>query len=81
MCGLVESADHIFFSCGFTAFMWSGIRTMLQVTWNPTSFAHFFQIISVLSPGHRRVVWILFAAQSWMLWHIHNKIAIEHSLS
>jgi hypothetical protein len=24
-------------------------------------------------------VWILFAAQSWALWHIRNKIAMEHS--
>jgi hypothetical protein len=38
LCGQIESADHIFFSCGFTSFMWSGIRAMLNVTWNPTSF-------------------------------------------
>jgi hypothetical protein len=36
LCGQVESADHIFFSCGFAAFMWSGVRAMLQVTWNLT---------------------------------------------
>jgi hypothetical protein len=23
-------------------------------------------------------VWILFAAQSWALWHIRNKIVMEH---
>jgi hypothetical protein len=79
LCGQIESADHIFFSCGFAAFMWSGVRAMLQVTWNPTSFAQFFRIISELSPGHGRAVWILFVAQSWALWHIRNKIAMEHS--
>jgi hypothetical protein len=52
---------------------------MLNVTWNPTFFAQFFQIISVLSYGHRRAVWILFAAQSWALWHIRNKIAMKNS--
>jgi hypothetical protein len=31
----------------------------------------------VQTHGHRRAVWILFAAQSWALWHIRNKIAIE----
>jgi hypothetical protein len=64
MCGQVESADHIFFYCAFDAFMWSGVRAMLQVNWNPTSFAQFFRIILELSPGHGRAVSILFAAQS-----------------
>jgi hypothetical protein len=41
-------------------------------------FAQFFQIIPVLSYGHR-AVWILFVAQSWALWHIRNKIAMENS--
>jgi hypothetical protein len=77
----VESADHIFFSCGFAAFMWSGIQAMLQVSWNPMSFAQFFRIIYVLSPGHGRDVWILFAAQSCALWHIRNKIAMEYIFS
>jgi hypothetical protein len=67
MCGQVESANHIFFSCAFAAFMWSGVRAMLHVNWNPTSFAQFFRIISDHSPGHGRAVWILFAAQSWAL--------------
>jgi hypothetical protein len=79
MCGQVESADHIFFSCAFAAFMWSGVRAILQVNWNPTSFAQFFRIIFDLSPAHGRAVWILFAAQSWALWHIRNKIVMEHS--
>jgi hypothetical protein len=79
MCGQVESADHIFFSCAFATFMWSGVRAMLQVNWNPTSFAQFFRIILELSPGHGRAEWILFAAQSLALWHIRNKIAMEHS--
>jgi hypothetical protein len=76
MCGQVESADHIFFSCAFTAFMWSGVRAMLHVNWNPTSFAQFFRIILELSPGHGRAVWIIFAAQR-ALWHIRNKIVME----
>jgi hypothetical protein len=86
MCGQIEFADHIFFTCGFAGFIWSGIRAMINVTWNPTSFARFFQIIYVLSYGHRRLcgffLWLrafLFAAQSWALWHIHNKIAMENS--
>jgi hypothetical protein len=79
MCGQVESADHIFFACAFAAFMWSGVRAILHVNWNPTSFAQFFHIISELSPGHARAVWILFAAQSWALWHIRNKIVMEQS--
>jgi hypothetical protein len=79
MCGHVESTDHIFFKCGFAIFMWSGIRTILNVTWNPSFFAQFFQIISSLSHGHEKAVWILFAAQSMALWQIRNKIAMENS--
>jgi hypothetical protein len=79
MCGQIETTDHLFFSCGFANFMWSGIRAILNVTWNPSSFVQFFQIISSLSHGHKRVVWILFAAQSWAFLHIRDKIAMENS--
>jgi hypothetical protein len=79
LCGQVETVDHIFFSCVLAKFMWSGIRAMLNVSWNPSSFAQFYQIISPLLHNHRVDVWILFAAQSRALWHIHNKFAMENS--
>jgi hypothetical protein len=43
----------IFFSCALAKFMWSQIRAILNVSWNPSYFMHFFQIISPLSHNHR----------------------------
>jgi hypothetical protein len=45
MCGQTETTDHIFFSCGFANFMWSGIRAILNVARNPSSVAQFYHII------------------------------------
>jgi hypothetical protein len=59
--------------------MWSGLRAMRNVSWNPSSFANFIQIVTELSHETRVSFWSLFAAQSWALWHIWNKIAIEKS--
>jgi hypothetical protein len=43
--------------------MWSGVRSMLGVDWNPQSFLDFFAIISSVSSKVRRVIWILFATK------------------
>jgi hypothetical protein len=77
LCGLPESADHLFFSCHLAKFLWSGVRSMLAVQWNPTSFPQFFDILNLFSGKARRFIWLLFAAQSWALWNIRNKFSIE----
>jgi hypothetical protein len=80
LCGQLESIDHIFFVCDLAAFAWSGIREAFGVQWNPRTFQEFFAIVNSLSPGFKQVIWLLFAAQSWALWNIRNKITIEHKL-
>jgi hypothetical protein len=77
LCGLPESADHLFFSCHLAKFLWSGVRSMLGVQWNPTSFSQFFDILNLFSGKARRFIWLLFAAQSWALWNVRNKFSIE----
>jgi hypothetical protein len=32
VCGQIENADHLFFSCVLAKFMWSGIREILTLT-------------------------------------------------
>jgi hypothetical protein len=80
LCGHVETVDHIFFSCHLACFAWSGIRETLGVQWNPQSFQDFFGLVNSLSVSFKSAIWILFAAQSWALWIIRNKITIEHKL-
>jgi hypothetical protein len=57
--------------------MWSVVRQLLECRWSPTSFAQFFAILSSYSGHPRRLIWTLFAAQSWALWNIHNKHVFE----
>jgi hypothetical protein len=72
--------DHIFFSCHLAAFSWSRIREALGVQWNPQSFQDFFPIVKSLAPSFKHLILLLFAAQSWALWNIKNKLSIEHKL-
>jgi hypothetical protein len=71
---------HIFFVCDLATFAWSGIREAFGVQWNPRTFQDFFVIVNFLAPGFKQAIWLLFAAQSWALWNIRNKITIEHKL-
>jgi hypothetical protein len=79
LCGQVESINHIFFSCVLASFMWSGIREAFGVQWNPKTLDDFLAILNRLTPIVRQSFWILFAAQSWALWLIRNKLTIENS--
>jgi hypothetical protein len=79
LCGQVESINHIFFSCVLASFMWSGIREAFGVQWNPKTLDDFLAILNQLTPIVRQSFWILFAAESWALWLIRNKLTIENS--
>jgi hypothetical protein len=77
LCGEVEHVDHIFFQCPLAQFMWSGVRDMLSVSWNPSSRVDWFRILDSLGERYKRMVWIFFAAQCWALWNTRNKFTIE----
>jgi hypothetical protein len=78
LCGQVETVDHIFFNCHLATFAWSGLREALGVQWNPQCFQDFFSILNSLALSFKSSIWMLFAAQSWALWNIRNKMTIEH---
>jgi hypothetical protein len=77
LCGQVEDAGHIFFSCSLARFAWSAIRQILDCNWNPGNFPQFHAILSSLAGRARRLLWFLFLAQAWALWNIRNKLTIE----
>jgi hypothetical protein len=77
LCGLPKSVDHILFQCILATFMWSGVRSMFGVNWNPRSLQEWFAIVLTLNAQSRRMMWTIFAAQSWALWTTRNKFTIE----
>jgi hypothetical protein len=79
LCGQVESVNHIFFSCVLASFMWSGIREAYGVQWNPRNISEFLTNLNQLTPILWQSFWVLFAAQSWVIWLIRNKLSIEKS--
>jgi hypothetical protein len=68
---------RIFFNCSLARFMWSGLCTMFEVSWNPTCLADVFGIFQCFNGKNHRLLWILFAAQSWVLWKTRNKFNLE----
>jgi hypothetical protein len=60
LCGEIEHVDHIFFQCPPAQFMWSGVRDMLSVSWNPSSRVDWFRILDSLGERSKRMVWIFF---------------------
>jgi hypothetical protein len=77
LCGDIEHVDHIFFQCPLAQFLWSGVREMFGVTWNPSSRLDWFTILDSLSSKAQRAVWTFFASQCWAIWTTRNKFTIE----
>jgi hypothetical protein len=65
--GDIENVDHIFFQCPLAQFLWSGVRDMFGVSWNPRSRLDWFTILDSLSSKAHRAVWTYFAAQCWTI--------------
>jgi hypothetical protein len=77
LCGDIEHVDHIFFQCPLAQFLWSGVRDMFGVSWNPRSKLDWFSILDSLNLKAQRAVWTFFAAQCWAIWTTRNKFTIE----
>jgi hypothetical protein len=69
--------NHILFNCVLPKFMWSCVRESMGCSWNPQSCSELLNLLRGLRGSHRRVVWYYFAAQSWALWNMHNKLAMK----
>jgi hypothetical protein len=77
LCGAPEDASHIFFTCSLAQFAWAVLRQLLGCNWRPANFPQFHAILSGFAGYSRRILWVLFLAQSWALWTIRNKLTIE----
>jgi hypothetical protein len=79
MCGQPENVDHIFFTCVLAEFLWSEVRDMFSMNWNPRSWHDWFNIIANANPRVKHFLWSFFAAQSWAIWTTRNKFTIERT--
>ena len=77
LCGAEEDASHMFFQCSIARFVWSVLRQALGRNWCPTNFAQFHALLAQVPNRARRIIWLLFSAQSWALWSVRNKLTIE----
>ena len=77
LCGQVEDATHILFSCVLAKLGWIVVRQLLGCCWCPANFPQFFAILHSLLGQQRRTSWVLFPALCWALWTTHNKLTIE----
>jgi hypothetical protein len=63
LCALREDVSYILFNCPPAQFYWSFMHELLTVDWSPSSFA----IFQPYRRAARRLLWTIFAAQSWAL--------------
>jgi hypothetical protein len=49
LCGKPEYVDHIFFQCHLAEFLWSGVRAMFRVNWNPRNRQDWITILNSLA--------------------------------
>lgn len=62
LCGELEDADHIFFSCFLARFMWACVRETFGCSWNPAGAGELLAIAQGLVGRVSRVFWVCFAA-------------------
>uniref|UniRef100_A0ACD5X8X8 Uncharacterized protein n=1 Tax=Avena sativa TaxID=4498 RepID=A0ACD5X8X8_AVESA len=77
LCGTPESCTHIMFSCSAAQFLWNFVWEALGPTWQAQELEEFLQAQANRTGGGRRLFWLLFAALSWTLWNVRNKMVIE----
>jgi hypothetical protein len=61
LCAQPEDVAHIFFNYPLAQFMWSGLGTMFDVSWNHMCFANVFSIFQRINGKTRRLLWTVFA--------------------
>lgn len=61
ICGAREDTNHVLFNCVFAKLLWSCVRSWLNVSWSPSSFADLRSSSSELSQQKKAPVfgWIL----------------------
>ena len=78
LCAVPESGLHILFLCPAARFSWSFVHEALGPDWAALDLAEFLEVRANTTGKGRRLFWLVFAAMTWTLWTIRNKMVIEH---
>ena len=77
LCDEWEDTNHIFFGCTLAKFLWSAVRELLSISWNPSCFADLYRLVQESTGQKRRVLWICCAALCWTLWNMRDRFTID----
>jgi hypothetical protein len=77
LCAVPEMTHHIIFTCPAARFLWSFVAEALGPEWQALDLGEFLDENANRTGGRRRLFWLVFAAMSWTLWTIRNKMVIE----
>ena len=77
LCGIPETGPHILFTCPAARFLWNFVHEALGPAWQAPDLGEFLEIQANRTGERRRLFWLVFAALTWTLWTIRNKMVIE----
>uniref|UniRef100_A0ACD5TC59 Uncharacterized protein n=1 Tax=Avena sativa TaxID=4498 RepID=A0ACD5TC59_AVESA len=77
LCGTPETCAHIMFSCSAAQALWGFVSEALGPAWEVQELGEFLQSQANRAGGGRRLFWLVFAAISWSLWNVRNKMVFE----
>jgi hypothetical protein len=80
ICVALQRMPHISSLAALLPSLPGVLRQLLGRNWRPANFAQFHAILSSFSGLSRRLLLVLFLAQSWALWLIRNKLTIERKV-
>ena len=70
--------SYILFSCPAARFLWSFLAEALGPEWKALDLAEFLEVQANHTGRRRSLFWLVFAAMTWTLCTIRNKMVIEH---
>jgi hypothetical protein len=65
------------FTCPAARFMWSFVQEALGPAWQAQDLSEFLETQANQTGMRRHLFWFMFAAMSWTLWTMRNKMVIE----
>ena len=77
LCGIPETGTHILFTCPAARFLWNFVHEALGPAWRASDLGEFLEIQANRTGERRRLFWLVFAALTWTLWTVRNKMVIE----
>jgi hypothetical protein len=76
-CGLLESCDHLLFSCLVAKVIWDVIAVCFQQSTRPSTYEQFWVWIRGALLGGEKVYMLGLAAVCWAIWRARNDVCYE----